>query len=424
MSKQSGLFSSTNSHSDGDIWIKEILRRTKPFRYENVEKSLIIKLLEKIDLRSGANEKSVHLAAAFDLLVAAEYYRSVSHVGWVYCPEGESSLLLYPYINACPRCLLKDQFVYHKANKPPSGSIGAKTSRLLALFLDELFHRKGLSIGIRRGTEPVDLVFQDHSLDTKVVFFAEVKAAPLFTLPLVVKAQELTAEVEYLTETISHRETDHTGLYGSEIGIYLPIYKQDEGIWDGRFFSLGSKRGLSDTAWAYNGLLNLLDSDPSFLESYFRFWKDAFECYGTRDPQTPYWFTNACGTPIPRPDDWPKRPRVGYETISDGKTSVGMDRTEDLKKATYQVMKIGAEGKPAYEFDYKVGIVTNIPAIRHFEPYMGALKDIIWTRDVSGTVRDANDLSSDTKLFNLVDGIVSLTEVSARDEWIRSTFTF
>ena len=106
------------------------------------------------------------------------------------------------------------------------------------------------------------------------------------------------------------------------------------------------------------------------------------------------------------------------------KTSVGMDRTDDLKKATYQVLKIGAEGKPAYKFDYKVGIVTNIPAVRHFEAYMSALKDIIWTRDESGTVRNANDLPPDTRLFNLVDGIVSLTGVFARDEWIRSTFTF
>ena len=49
---------------------------------------------------------------------------------------------------------------------------------------------------------------------------------------------------------------------------------------------------------------------------------------------------------------------------------------------------------------------------------MSALKDIIWTRDESRTVRSANDLPPDTRLFNLVDGIVSLIEVSARDKWI------
>ena len=99
MPNQIGLFSSTNPHPDGDTWIKEILRQTKLIHCEDLEKSLIIKLLEKIDLRAGASEKSLHLAAAFDLLVAAEYYRFVAHRRWVYCPEGESPLLLYPYIN-------------------------------------------------------------------------------------------------------------------------------------------------------------------------------------------------------------------------------------------------------------------------------------------------------------------------------------
>ena len=115
---------------------------------------------------------------------------------------------------------------------------------------------------------------------------------------------------------------------------------------------------------------------------------------------------------------------VGDITKGILKISISTFLADDLKKATYQVLKIGAEGKPAHKFDYKVGIVTNIPAVRHFDAYMGTLKDIIWTRDESGTVRNANDLPPDTRLFNLVDGIVSLTGVSARDEWIRSTFTF
>ena len=77
MPKQIGLFSSTNLHSDGDAWIQEILRRTKPFLHKDVEKYLIIKLLDEISLRFNIKEKSLHLAAAFDLLVAAEYYHSV-----------------------------------------------------------------------------------------------------------------------------------------------------------------------------------------------------------------------------------------------------------------------------------------------------------------------------------------------------------
>jgi hypothetical protein len=101
-----------------------------------------------------------------------------------------------------------------------------------------------------------------------------------------------------------------------------------------------------------------------------------------------------------------------------------MDRTDDLKKATYQVLKIGAEGKPTADYQFKVGLVSNIHAIRHFDEYMNAFKDIIWTRDESGNVTVAGDLPPDIELFNLFDGIISLTTVFARDKWLQELFTF
>ena len=423
MLKQPDMFSSSDSYCDGDNWISEALRKTEPYTYEDVEESLATKLLDKIYLDDDTSEKPLHLAAAFDLLVAAEYYRTVACEKWGYCLGKDSSLLFYPYVNVCPRCLLQGQFVFHKANKPESGSIGLATSKLLALFLQKLLHRKGFPIEILKGSEPVDLVFRDSSADPEVVFFAEIKAAPLLTLPLVVEAQESIAEVENSTETTSHGELHHTGLYDAEIGIYLP-YKKDQVTWNEKIFPLGKKIGQEDTTWAYSGFLNLLDSEPSFIDDYFEFWKEAFECYSNRCKLKPYWFTNACGAPDPKPTTWPKRSGTGYETISDGKTSVGMDRTDDLKKATYQVLKIGTAGKPTCTFDYKVGIVTNIPAVRHYGEYMDPIKDIVWVRDESVSAKYAGDLDADKELFNLFDGIVSLIEVSARDEWIKSTFTF
>jgi hypothetical protein len=111
-------------------------------------------------------------------------------------------------------------------------------------------------------------------------------------------------------------------------------------------------------------------------------------------------------------------------SVSDSKTSVGMDRTDDLKKATYQVLKIGAEGKPAQAYSFKVGVVSNIDAIRHFDEYLGSLKDIIWTQDKTGRMTKAGDLPPDTDLFNLFDGIVSLTDTAARDDWVSAVFDF
>ena len=116
------------------------------------------------------------------------------------------------------------------------------------------------------------------------------------------------------------------------------------------------------------------------FNAYSEFWRGALRRYGERDQSRIFWLTNACGQPSPRPDHWPRRSSgSGYESISDAKTSVGMDRTDDIKKSIYQVLKVGAEGKPSTQFVCKVGIVSNIHAVRHFDEYLEALKDIVWT---------------------------------------------
>lgn len=410
------------------LWIEKILKASKPITSEGAEKDLIVSVLNAVYEREETNLSTRRnlIAAAFDLVLAAEYYRSVAHVGWSYCPDPiENPVLLYPYTNACPRCVLKGEFVYHTANKPKSGSIGAKTSRLLALFLQELFTRKALPIEVLKGTEPVDVIFSDSSTTPTTIFFAEIKSAPLVTLPLAVRSQPLIIEEANTTKDAEHLVSDNSQLFGSKIGLFVPVYNPEIKVWHNQFFDLGTKLNQGDEIWAYRGLVNLIESNPSFLDVYFQFWQSALKSYERRDKSEIFWLTNACGHPSPRPEDWPRRARAsGYESISDSKTSVGMDRTDDLKKATYQVLKIGAEGKPNEDFIYKVGIVSNIHAVRHFDQYLGVLKDIIWTRDESGRVTKAKDLDPDSELFNLFDGVVALTETLARDKWVRKVFEF
>ncbi|MCP4372215.1 MAG: hypothetical protein GY797_29465 [Deltaproteobacteria bacterium] len=419
---------SFSEQQNNHLWLEKILNAAQPLISEDVEKTLIVSVLNAIFDSKEYDTKTRRnfIAAAFDLVVAAEYYRSVAHIGWIYCPDPiEHPLLIYPYTNACPRCILKGNFTYHTANKPKSGSIGAKTSRLLALFLQELFVRKGLSIEVLKGAEPVDVVFRDNSTSPTTIFFAEIKAAPLVTLPLVVKSQPLTIEEESTTKAAEHGVSDNSQLFGSEIGFLVPVYNKKTKVWQGQVFNVGAKLSQKDETWAYQGLINLLESTPSFLKTYFEFWQVALKSYGKRDQSAIFWLTNACGQPSPRPEDWPRRKSAsGYESISDGKTSVGMDRTDDLKKATYQVLKIGAEGKPSDNYLYKVGVVSNIHAVRHFDDYMGTLKDIIWTRDEAGDVTKAKHLAPNTELFNLFDGLIALTETLARDKWVRKVFDF
>ena len=401
-----------------DSWIQGIIDRSKSLAVSQTEQDVIIKLLEiAYSSAISSADRSIALAACFDLLTTVEYYRSIGHIGWLYCPTDDLPFLIYPYTNVCPRCALQNQFVHHKANKPRSGVIGARTSRLLAAFLQALFIKNGRSVEVRKGVEPVDIVLLDRTHNPVAVMFAEIKAAPLVTLPFAITSQ-LFAEEDGET-AVNHRTTDHATLYGSQLNLMLPNGN------DWEFIPFGSKKDTDDEAWAYRSLLKLLENDPAFIPKYLAFWRSALTSYEQKQQSGVFWLTNACGQPSPRPKAWPRRRGAsGFESISDSKTSVGMDRTDDLKKATYQVLKIGAEGNPSSAYHYRVGIISNIHAVRHHEDYLTAIQDIVWTHDEEATAKTVTDLPPELPLFNLFDGIIALTQSETRDEWVRKVFDF
>jgi hypothetical protein len=401
-----------------DSWIEEVLRTAQPFRSETSEDQLIEQLLNLIDKANYPPEtKRLALSAAFDLLIAAEYYGFVAHTDWLYCSE-PFPVLLYPYTNTCPVCLFKNEFHYHKSKKPKSGSIGVATSRLLGVYIKAILKRKGLNIEILRGREPVDAIFIEHTEPLKTVFFTEIKASPLLTMPLVIPTQVITDESE--GAFISHRITAFPTLFNQEIQVFIP--NKGENGWNAKFYSLGAKLNSEDVNWAYRGFETLL-KDEQFFQTYFLFWYESLLSYAQRIASPVYWLTNGSGQPFPRPAKWPRREGTGYESISDAKTSVGMDRTDDIKKATYQVIKLGAEGKPSERFLYKTGIISNIHAARHFDEYLLSLKDMVWTR-TNLEIKTVKELDPNTPLFNLFDGIVTLTQTTSRDSWIRKVFDF
>ncbi len=408
----------------GDHWIKNIIEKSRSLTISEAEQAVISKLVEIIysDVASSSNRR-LAIAASFDLLATVEYYRSVGHIGWLYCPIDDPPLLLYPFTNVCPRCVLQNKFVFHKANKPKSGAIGAKTSRLLAAFLQALFIKNNRSVEVRKGVEPVDIILLDKKNIPSAVMFAEIKAAPLITLPIVIISQKFTEDEDGTVVNVGHRATDNSTFYGSEMGLLLPNNLDKTSNWE--FIPFGSKKNADDESWAYHNLLDLLESNPAFMPKYLNFWQSALAKYEQKSQSDIFWLTNACGQPAPRPHNWPRRHKAsGFESISDGKTSVGMDRTDDLKKATYQVLKIGAEGNPSSQYHYRVGIISNIHAVRHHEDYLTAIQDIVWTRSKNSFIKTAADLSPETPIFNLFDGIITLTETKTRDEWVRTIFDF
>ena len=102
-----------------------------------------------------------------------------------------------------------------------------------------------------------------------------------------------------------------------------------------------------------------------------------------------------------------------------------MDRTDDIKKGIYQVLKIATANKPkAGEWRVKTALISNLHAIRHYDEYLLDLQDVMWTLDATGKAKTAKDLPADAKLYNLFDGIIAFTKNYSRDEWIDAHFQF
>lgn len=405
-------------------WIEKIIGKCKTVQPETkLQNDLIKKLVEVCYQNEAISESGVGslFAAAYELIISAEYYTKISHSGWMYCPENKSRLF-FPFTNCCPRHAIKDRFFFHPSNKPTSGIIGTATARLLLLFYQAIFRYNNLSEIVLRGTEPVDAVIINET-DRKVLF-AEIKASPLITLPISCVTEHLTEEIEGEIFPVAHKsDIQNLILNHSQIDLFVP--QMISGEWQSRFFSLGNKQNENDFEFGYRGILNLLNSENDFFPTYFAFWNASLNSYFPKSNKNIFWLTNACGTPFPIPENWQQRRRgQGFESVSDSKTSVGMDRTDDIKKGIYQVLKLGAEGKQIEtDWDYKVGIISNIHPARHFDDYLKPLKDIIWTEDKSGLAKYAGDLPDDRKVFSLFDGIVALTQTYSRDEWISKLFS-
>ena len=392
-------------------WIDEIIGKStivQPICPE--EHMLVEKLINTAYSTLTENyERGLVLASLYDLAIASVYYTNITNAGWMFCRNDGNPKLLLPFVNCCPIHALKGDFVFHKSGKPTSGKIGVATSRILLLFFDGLFKRFGQRIEVYKASEPADAILLDRT--KKKVFFAEIKASPLLTMSLATDC-DLMTETNDRGEvvTINHKSTANPTLIGSELYIMIPV-KHSGREWKFKYYPIGKKANAKDDTFAYKGLLRLLSNDE-FIIDYLDYWVKSFEIYCKKDSSLNiFWFTNACGRPNSL-SEW-------ETSISDSKTSVGMDRTDDIKKGIYQILKLGSEGKNTQKYwDYKVGILSNIHPARHFDAYIKPIKDLIWTTTKEYNIHFAKDLPSDTPMFNLFDGIVTFTDSYVRDGWL------
>lgn len=357
----------------------------------------------------------IRLAALFDLCVSCRYYANIANKGWTYCNR-KTPHMVYSYTNICPICLSERQFVFTKANKPESGQIGMITTEILCQLYAEALKCQGHNVDIYMSSEPIDVIIYEEA--TQLLIIGEVKAAPLLTIPLCVECDSLTEEIDGVLSISKHSMSDNPFIKKSNLNLYFPSTK-----------NLRECQFVLPINWEnenpfFEAILKLAEMECEFLLHYFSFWEEAYKAYSLKDKgNTIFWLTNACGVPTPRPDNWPQRRTGGYETVSDAKTSVGMDRTDDIKKGIYQVLKLGAEFKPTYP-NVKTALISNLHAIRHQNEYLESIKDIIWTIDESREVSEWNELPKGTPLYNLFDGIISFTSSDIRDSQLRQLFKF
>ena len=353
----------------------------------------------------------IALPALFDFVVSAKYAeRMVSNGGWTYCAGNgldEGPSLYFPYLKTCPRCSVKRGIKPSaKANKPASDPIGQIASDATILIISELIGWIAPDVKFGKSTDrqgDVDLVIYDQ----EVVALAEIKSSPLSVYPLEIKLARPMTEVR---DGVSVSKRDHSpataDIDKSELSFYVPHI-------DLRI-PLGK---TSESNWPYSALIRFV-SEPQNTSLLISAWRELYDVYAAahrgrggrrRDVDNRKWLMCGCGS-----------------TVDDSKNAPGMDRTDDIKKGTYQVLKFGTYYKEKCPRRIlRAVLVSNFLPLHGFDRYLSEMQDVIWTKEKYSVALDEEAMSSDVvafqanSVFNLYDALLCLTRSIYRDEHLR-----
>ncbi len=306
-------------------WIENIIEKSVAITaYSDKEDKLVSLLVDTAISDMNDYPLGIKLAAFYDLAISSVYYTNITNGGWLYCNLYSPKLIL-PFVNCCPEHALNGNFVFHKSSKPTSAKIGQAAARVLLLFYQKIFDSFNRNLLVLKAAEPADAIF--YNPNEKKIFLGEIKSSPLLTLALSSQCEVQTSyDDNGNIKEVEHQSMSNPFIIGKELFIALPV-KQD-GRWKMKYYSIGKKLSSDDDSFAYEGLLCLLNN-KEFVAEYLEYWRVSFDIYCTKDEsENIFWLTNACGKPSRLPSDW----TGGVTCISDEKTSVGMDRTDDIKK--------------------------------------------------------------------------------------------
>lgn len=338
-------------------------------------------------------DKDSHIQAfCFDLVMSASYIdatsgieKSIEQCGGI----GGNYNAHLGFINLCSPCYTNtEKWSYQKAVKPQSGAIGKLSSEIILRFIEKLYPQLSEVVAVG-GTESADAVLKHAN---GMVILAEVKSAPLLTYPFLFQAPDscLKGSHEKLVITSSQLRACDSAIFLHGAGI----------------IDLGK---VGDSLWPFKPLVDFItnDNNISFVEKCITEWLSAKEAYSKKDRTNKmFYLANASGSPpilAKNRDGWPKK-----ESISDSKTSAGMDRTDDIKKGIYQSLKIGSgvKNNPLI----KTAIISNLPAYRHGEEYVTPFIEMLWGLDEDLSEEGGRKFLLEDKLRRAFDFIITLEE--------------
>ena len=342
--------------------------------------------------------KDSHVQAfCFDLIMSASYVDATSGVekSIEQCDNIETNYNTHlGFINLCSPCYINNEkWSHQKAVKPQSGALGKLSSEIILRFIEKLYPEITEVIAVG-GTETADAVIKHND---GMIILAEVKSAPLLTYPFLFKAPDscLKGNHEKLIITNSQLRTCDSAIFLHEAGT----------------IDLGKVGG---DLWPFKPLVDFVidDNNVHIIQKCIDQWLSARKAYSEKDRNNKmFYLANASGSPpkiAKDRDGWPKK-----ESISDSKTSAGMDRTDDIKKGIYQSLKIGSHVKDSPNI--KTALISNLPAYRHGEEYVTPFVNMLWGLDSDLSDEGGRKFLLEDKLRRAFDFIITLEEPILRD---------
>ncbi len=343
-------------------------------------------------------DKDSHVQAfCFDLIMSASYIDATSGIekSIEQC-DGltEAYNAHLGFINLCSPCYIHNNiWSYQKAVKPQSGALGKLSSEVILRFIEKLYPMllEVIAVG---GTESADAVLKHND---GMIILAEVKSAPLLTYPFLFKAPDscLKGIHEKLVITSSQLRACESAMFLHGVGE----------------IKLGK---VGDELWPFKPLVEFIvnDNNMPFIQRCIDEWLSARDAYSNKDRQNKmYYLANASGGPpkiAKDRDGWPKK-----ESISDSKTSAGMDRTDDIKKGIYQSLKIGTYVKD--NPNIKTAIISNLPAYRHGHEYVDPFVNMLWGIETDLNKSNGQKCLTEEKLRRVFDFIITLEDPILRN---------